>query len=97
MRDKIITVLENQTLFDIALQEYGDATAVFDIMENNKAVVASITADLIKGTRLKIVGLPKNKRVKEFLETNKIKPTNGQSISNDGVGDFNDDFNPDFS
>lgn len=48
---KEITVISNQSLFDIAIQECGTVSAVLDIaMANN----ISITQELIPGQKIKI-------------------------------------------
>jgi len=54
VRAKLIYVQVNQSIWDIAIQEYGAAEGVFLVMLANKNTVESITDDLEPGTALKI-------------------------------------------
>jgi hypothetical protein len=54
MKAKLIQTQVNQSLFDIAIQEYGAAEGVFLVMMANRDVIESITDDIVPGTALKI-------------------------------------------
>jgi len=51
---KMIIIQAFQSLFDIAIQEYGAAEGVFLIMMANSDKIESITQDLVPGDTLKI-------------------------------------------
>jgi hypothetical protein len=86
---KTIKVQDGQNIFDIALQYYGDASAVVRVAQENNI---SVTQTLTAGQLLKI-GEPTNKVISQYFEDRKkvintdTKPT---------LGDFNQDFNQDF-
>ena len=43
---KIVVVQENQTIYDIALQEYGSVEGIFQIMEDNEVdLETNVTVD----------------------------------------------------
>ena len=66
-----ITVLQNQSLFDISLQEYGDIEGLFFLMKaNNLSLHTTIKAgDVIKITEKQI-----NKSLVKFYKENGINP-----------------------
>ena len=52
-----IKVLENQNVFDIAIQEYGQIESVFQVLQDNpdnKSKAVSLSDKLLPGTILKI-------------------------------------------
>ena len=70
-----IKVQENQTLFDIALQEYGTAEAVFALAYANNI---SITDILQTDTELTLpTGIPINNNAAEYYKKNNVKPASG--------------------
>lgn len=71
-----------QSLFDIALQYCGSASAVFDIAKLNGL---SITAHLEAGTAL---DLPEtyNKTIVNHYNNNDIQPATDTDNSKDGIG-----------
>lgn len=69
MKAKIIRVQVNQSLFDIAIQEYGSAEGVFLIMLANRDVVPNITADIDPGTVLKVWPVKVVRQVVEQTES----------------------------
>jgi hypothetical protein len=46
---KQITVIENQTVFDIAIQEFGNVEAVFLVLEDNPDIKNEETVTLYDG------------------------------------------------
>ena len=72
MENKVITVLANQSLMDIAVQEFGDARAAFDIARCNGL---SVTDPLHTGQRLT---LPRSDyhepQTQEYYRVKGIKP-----------------------
>lgn len=67
-----VIALNNQSLFDIALQVYGDATGAFMLAKENGL---SITADLTPGQVLQYDPTNViNKQVVDYYRVNNIKP-----------------------
>jgi hypothetical protein len=71
---KKVKVLNNQTIWDIALQEYGDVTGVFQILTDNPSI--DLDTDLTEGTILYINGEPLNQDVVSYYKEKEIKPAN---------------------
>ena len=90
---KTVKGLDQQTIVDIAIQEYGSVEAVFDIMEDNPGVNLQTR---VAGKLLKIRDVPTNKPIADYYSANKLKPV---SINKNTVSghDFNNDFNNDFN
>ncbi|WP_372472675.1 hypothetical protein AB4865_07590 [Capnocytophaga sp. ARDL2] len=67
-----ITVLQGQTLLDVAIQHCGSAEAVFDIcLENNLSVSDELSAG--QSLRLSIV-LKKNNEIVNYYKNKNIQP-----------------------
>lgn len=93
---RVITVLERQTLYDIALQEFGSVEGVTRLVADNPGV--NLVTPPEPGTKLVVNGEILNRDVFENYKANGIKPVSlpgGQETSSGG-GDFNNDFNNDF-
>jgi hypothetical protein len=69
-----VTVQNKQTVFDIAIQEYGSAEGCFLLMADNPDKITHLTMDLVPGTILKIISEPVNKPVASYMRTNNIQP-----------------------
>ena len=70
-----VPVLNNQSLFDIALQVYGSAEAAFTLALENGLTV---TDDLTSGEELQFSQANmSNRRVVDFYRINIIKPATG--------------------
>lgn len=75
-----MTAQENQTLFDIALQECGTAESAFAIARANGK---SITDIITVGTEIIIPANNKtNKKVLNFYDANQIRPATGTNTKN---------------
>lgn len=76
---KTITVIENQNLWDISLQEYGDIEAVFYIVEANPLL--KIDSEIASGQKINIPDItPLNKDVVNYYNSINYKPTSGSFI-----------------
>lgn len=76
---KTITVIENQNLWDISLQEYGDIEAVFYIVEANPLL--KIDSEIASGQKINIPDrTPINKDVVNYYNSINYKPTSGSFI-----------------
>jgi len=74
---KEITVLNNQSLFDISVQEYGTIEAVFELAQANDI---SVTANLVAGQRLVVPGVDKGllqPDIVDYYKRNDIHPVSG--------------------
>ncbi len=92
-----LTVLNGQTLEDIAIQAYGSIDGVGKIVQDNSGL--SWDSELSTG---QIIFIEKdyyiNKDVFNYLKARDIKPATGSEyVLLIQTGDFNNDFNQDFS
>lgn len=70
---ELVTVVEGQTLFDIAVQAAGSITAAFEIAAANDI---SITDDLSAGTVLKIPRVV-DQVIRDYYRAKKVIPKTG--------------------
>ena len=92
---KTITVQENQTLLDMALQLYGSVTGVINILNDNPTV-DNINNNSLTG--LKMVYTEQKIAETEFYKKNKISISNklGRNVSI-GIRCFDDSFDLSFN
>ena len=76
----MITVLPNQTLLDIAIQEYGVAEAVFLLAQENRI---SPTERLNAGMVLKRPDVIKNKDMENYCKSNRVSPATLENSQSD--------------
>lgn len=76
----MITVLPNQTLLDIAIQEYGVAEAVFLLAQENKI---SPTELLTVGMQLKRPDVILNKEMEIYCKGNRVSPATLENSRSD--------------
>lgn len=90
-----VNVADGQTLWDIALQEYGSVEGVFILMAENP-FVGNINQELEPGIQLNVKSEPIAKDVKSYYQRNRVHPTSGSNLE---IIDFDrEDFDPeDFS
>lgn len=70
-----ITVLHNQSLFDVAIQHTGNVMNAFEIAKENSL---SVTDYLVSGYKLIIPnGVPFNRDVFDYYNSKKIQPATG--------------------
>lgn len=88
-----VIVLPNQTLSDIAIQEYGAIEAVFLLAQTNDI---SPTSSLIVGASLECPDRVYNRSVQDYCKKNNVSPaTAGVVISMNRI--FTDEFSEQFS
>lgn len=68
-----IIVGHNQSIWDIAVQEYGSYDAVKQLIIDNASVL-NFTDSIEPGTQLMISAEPTNKQIVDFLSKKSIKP-----------------------
>ena len=76
----MITVLPNQTLLDIAIQEYGVAEAVFLLAQENRI---SPTDRLNAGMVLKRPDVTMNKEMENYCKANRVSPATLENSRSD--------------
>lgn len=76
----MITVLPNQTLLDIAMQEYGTAEAVFLLAQEN---LISPTERLAVGMELKRPDVILNKEMENYCKANRVSPATLENSHSD--------------
>lgn len=70
-----VTVLNNQSLLDIAIQLTGDPTNAIWLAQHNDFIPSN---DIPAGAELEIPeGMVNNEDIKRYYEVNKIKPATG--------------------
>lgn len=68
----MVTVLHNQSLFDISIQVYGSISYVFDLALANGL---SITSDLEPGQQIEVPKIEvENTSIRDYYAANGIKP-----------------------
>ena len=92
---KVITQAK-QTIWDIAMQEYGSVEQVFQLMADNPEVVPNLATNLAAGQLTVIRNPPVNSPVLDYMKRNKIKPVSDALHDPNLAGDFNDDYNDDY-
>jgi hypothetical protein len=88
------TIREGQTLFDIALQLYGDATKAIEICKLNPDVVPNLLSTNIKG--LTIEYEEQSNEVARYFATNNITISTKYPLTSSSVGGFSAGFGPGF-
>jgi hypothetical protein len=73
-----ITVRNNQTLLDIAIQEAGSIEAAIDLIEQNNL---SITDQLTPASNLEFTESVSNVDIKSYFKGNNLRPATGLSLS----------------
>lgn len=89
-----VTVRPRQTLADIAIQVYGDLSAICDIAAAN---AISITDELVPGISLECPETVYDRYLQDYVTANEISPATG--FEDDGtlsVGIFTDEFTEEY-
>lgn len=73
---KSITVLANQTLSDIAIQEYGDMAALFLLAQENDI---SPTEKIAPGTVIRLPDVVVNREMQEYCKNNHVSPATAET------------------
>lgn len=68
---KKTTVIDRQSWFDIALQEYGSAAIAFQLATINGAM---ITEELMPGQKVLLPSLPGDRDIGQFYQNKNIRP-----------------------
>ncbi|MDI9309229.1 MAG: hypothetical protein QM535_03345 [Limnohabitans sp.] len=72
-----IRPIQNQNIFDIALQEYGSIENTFDLLEDND--IYNLTDELSEYKDLQIGKEAFKKDIVEYFKSRNIKPATGSS------------------
>lgn len=76
---------KNQTLFDLALQEYGDWSGCLWLLEDNRDVLRSVTDVLHPSLSLRIREVVMNGLIKNHLKGYDVATENTDNIQGIGV------------
>jgi len=82
-------ISEGQTIFDLAIQEYGDPSAVFKLMADNPGKLPDLEADPQAGDTFQVREEPEvaNKDVMNYFRTSNIHVNTGTvETHNTGLG-----------
>lgn len=89
-----VTVLPEQTLSDIAIQEYGDTRAVVLLAQTN---AIGITDTLVPGSILEAPEAVYDRAMAEYCRLNKVSPATSNTMDADVVlRVFTDEFTKEF-
>lgn len=92
---KIIDVDINQSIWDIAIQEYGDPCGVKQLIIDNSQL--NFNDSISPGTKIRITAEPINKVIVDFLDKKGLKPStavmanNAMQFEDDEYEQFEDD------
>lgn len=78
MASKIITAVNGQTLFDLALRYYGSAAGIINILEDNPAKYPSIHSQVLSGDQVLIGSDPINQDVVNYYESQNLLAVTGE-------------------
>ena len=92
----VITVHHRQTLWDLAVQHYGDVSGVFQLMKDNPDKISNLDTAIAPGTKLRISGDPAKTDTKGFFKANKLFPVTADEEFTVGGGDYNLDYSNDY-
>lgn len=92
-----IIVQDGQTVWDLAIQQYGGVEGVFNLIKDNPGVIAGVDSQLAAGTELKVKSDPVNTDVLAYYTENEIKPASITNKNLELLGDFSNDYNEDYS
>ncbi|HLP51241.1 MAG TPA: hypothetical protein VK154_10185 [Chitinophagales bacterium] len=83
-----------QTIYDVAIENYGSAEGVFALMADNPDVIPDLNTTLPPGSKLQIKSPPVNEEMHQYLTGNKLRIATGIGIAPDGepLLNLNDDF-----
>ena len=76
---KLVTALEQQTVYDIALQELGSAEAVFDLFADNTSF--TLDTELTSGQEVLINRSVTDASIVNNYIANRTKPGNGIALT----------------
>ncbi|RIV21401.1 LysM domain-containing protein [Fibrisoma montanum] len=83
---KTYSVRDGQSLWDIAVEVYGDVEAVYWLLDDNRSQIQGITDRLYPGMLLTIRDVPKNTRVATYLKDFAPFQTIDEGDRPEGVG-----------
>lgn len=93
MRTQIVR--EGQTIWDLALEQYGSVDGVFNIISDNPDV-GSVDHIFQNGDEIDVDDTAAtDQNTKDFYASRLVVPVSGEEDA--PGGDFNDDFNDDFN
>lgn len=92
-----VKILEGQTIFDIAIQEYGTINGLKDLMEKNPESITHLDVELPVGTILNI-GQPINEAVVNHFSNKNYKLVSNYNLPEASTdnGIFADEFGDEF-
>ncbi len=92
MAIKTVTVLDRQSIFDVAVQVYGEGVrGAFKLMQDNPEI--NLTTHLFAGQLLKVMQAPSNKVVAQYFTDTGLHPVGMlESMPSDGIGSDEIDF-----
>lgn len=73
-----------QTIYDVAIENYGSAEGVFALMADNPDVIPDLNMILPPGSKLQIKTPPVNEEMYQYLKGNKLRIATGATVAQGG-------------
>lgn len=85
-----------QTIYDLAIQEYGTVESVFDLLGDNPDKLNGLDVNIIPGTMLKAISPAGDADMLTYYKDRKMKPISLDETVAGMHGDYNNDYNDDY-
>ena len=85
-----------QSIYDLAIQEYGTVESVFALLNDNADKIPDLNTNLAPGTLLKAISPAGDVDMLRYYKDRKLQPVSLDDNVPGMHGDFNDDYNNDF-
>ncbi|MCE9539753.1 MAG: hypothetical protein K8R85_11115 [Bacteroidetes bacterium] len=94
---KQVTVENNQSIWDLAIQYYGSVDGIKQLILDN-ATKLNLNDSVVPGTKIIVrEEMIINKPMVDYLKKKEIKPATAVSVpSASGFGDYSNDYNNDY-
>ena len=93
---KLVPITQGQNLFDVCIQEYGDVSYIFQLLNDNENL--ELNSNVSAGDQVYIEdGLFGEPVIKAVFQEKKRQGNNPVNYTDFDGGDFNGDFNDDFN
>lgn len=81
-------VMRGQTIWDLAIQEYGSVEGVFLLIQDNADQLDSLDDDLVPGQVLRIATPPTDRDMASYYASNHLHPVSGLLVQLGGAFDM---------
>jgi hypothetical protein len=85
-----------QSIYDLAIQEYGTIESVFELLKDNADKIPGLDTNLVPGTLLKAISEPGDADMLRYYKDRRLQPVSLDENVAGMHGDYNDGFNDDY-